>query len=134
MLTDRGQEVGTLFVPMTYPAREAEWVTVAGWLAPSIEAEGFAHPASVASLARRRLKDTPQLLRLGPYVASGRYAEGIDLAAESMRARTSLAVDLLADRRWDFLAVNPKVDRCRAGIGISSTASTCSGGPYPTGG
>lgn len=106
MLTDRGQEVGTLFVPMTYPAREAEWVTVAGWLAPSIEAEGFAHPASVASLARRRLKDTPQLLRLGPYVASGRYAEGIDLAAESMRARTSLAVDLLADRRWDFLAVN----------------------------
>ncbi|MBD3292525.1 MAG: hypothetical protein GF393_06345 [Armatimonadia bacterium] len=106
MLTDRGQEVGTLFVPVTYPAREAEYTTVAGWLAPSIEAEGFAHPAEVASLAKRKLKDVPHPLRLSSYAASGRYADGIDLAIESMRARTSVAVDLLGDRRWDFLAVN----------------------------
>jgi predicted AlkP superfamily phosphohydrolase/phosphomutase len=106
MLTDRGQEVGTLFVPVTYPAREAEYTTVAGWLAPSMEAEGFAHPAEVAALVRRKLKDVPYPLRLGQYTASGRYADGVELSIESMRARASVAVDLLGDRRWDFLAVN----------------------------
>ncbi|MFW5868293.1 MAG: alkaline phosphatase family protein [Armatimonadota bacterium] len=106
MLTERGQEVGTLFVPMTFPVREAEYTTIAGWLAPSTEAEGYAHPDSVASLARRRLKDIPQPLRLRSYAASGRYTEGIELAVESLRARTSLAIDLLADRRWDMLTVN----------------------------
>ncbi len=106
MLTDRGQEVGTVCVPMTFPAREAEWTTVAGWLAPSIEAAGFAHPDSAASLARRRLKDIPHDLRLGSYVAAGRYEEGVELAVESMRARTALTLDLLGQKRWDFLAVN----------------------------
>lgn len=106
MLTDRGQEVGTLFVPMTFPAREAEYTTVAGWLAPSIEAEGFAHPASMASLARRKLKEVPHPLRLRSYAASGRYAQGLDVAIEAMRAKASLAIDVLGDRRWDFLAVN----------------------------
>ena len=106
MLSEQGQEVGTLFVPMTFPARESEYTTVAGWLAPSVEAEGFAHPDRVASLARRRLKDIPQPLRLASYAASSRYGEGIDLAVESLRAKASVAVDLLGDRRWDFLAVN----------------------------
>jgi predicted AlkP superfamily phosphohydrolase/phosphomutase len=106
MLTDRGQEAGTLFVPMTFPAREAEYVTVSGWLAPSQEAEGYAHPADVAALARRKLKDVPHTLHLASYASSGRYAEGLDLAIETMRARASVAVDLIDDRRWDFLAVN----------------------------
>jgi predicted AlkP superfamily phosphohydrolase/phosphomutase len=106
ILTDRGQQVGTLFVPMTFPAREAEYATVAGWLAPSVEAEGFAHPADVASLARRTLKEIPQPLRLGSYAGSGRYGEGIELAVRTLRARASVATELLADRRWDFLAVN----------------------------
>ncbi|MFO8080688.1 MAG: alkaline phosphatase family protein [Armatimonadota bacterium] len=106
MLTERGQDTGTLFVPMTFPAREAEYTTISGWLAPSIEAEGFAHPDSVASLARRKLKEIPHPLQLRAYAASGRYAEGIDLTVESLRARASLALDLLGDRHWDFIAVN----------------------------
>jgi len=106
MLTDRGQEVGTVCVPMTFPAREAEWTTVAGWLAPSIEAEGFAHPESVASLARRRLNNIPIDLRLGSYASAGRYEEGVELAVESMQARTALALDLMGQKRWDFFAVN----------------------------
>ncbi len=106
LLTEFGQQAGTLFVPMTFPARDAEWTTVSGWLAPSVEAEGFAHPESVASLARRRLKNVQQDLRLGSYVASGRYADAIGLAIEAVRARTELALDLLDHARWDFLAVN----------------------------
>jgi predicted AlkP superfamily phosphohydrolase/phosphomutase len=106
MLTERGQEAGTLFVPMTFPAREAEYTTISGWLAPSIESEGFAHPSSVASLARRKLKEIPHPLQLRAHAASGRYAEGVDLAVESLRARTALVLDLLGDRRWGFLAVN----------------------------
>ncbi|MGI5818449.1 MAG: alkaline phosphatase family protein [Armatimonadota bacterium] len=106
MLTDRGQEAGTLFVPMTYPAKEAEYTTVSGWLAPSIDDEHFAHPASVASLARRRLKGLPHSIHLGSYAAAGRYDQGVDLAAEAMSAKASVALDLLDDRRWDFLGVN----------------------------
>jgi len=106
ILTERGLEVGTVFVPMTYPAREAEWTTVSGWLAPSLEAEGFAHPRKVASMAARRLKDVPLAVQLGPWAASGRYDAGVERAVEAMNAKCALAEELLADRRWDMLAVN----------------------------
>ncbi len=106
ILTERGLEVGTLFVPVTYPAREAEWTTVAGWLAPSADAEGFAHPRRVAGMAGRRLKDVPLAVQLGSYAASGRYDAGLERAIEAMNAKCALAEDLLAERRWDMLAVN----------------------------
>ncbi len=106
MLTDRGLEVGTLFVPMTYPAREAEWTTVAGWLAPSVDVEGFAHPQRVASMAARRLQDVPLSIRMRDFVAAGRYEEGVQQAIEAMHAKCALAEELLADREWDCLAVN----------------------------
>ncbi len=106
MLTARGQTVGTVCVPVTFPAREAEWATVAGWLAPSVEHEGFAHPEDVAAIARRRLGDGTHEVRLGPDATSGRYEQGFELAVEAMRSRTALALELLDERRWDLFAVN----------------------------
>ncbi len=106
ILTDRGREVGTAFVPMTYPAREAEWTTIAGWLAPSIDAEGFAHPKRVASMAATRLRGVPLSAQLGGFAATGRYEAGLEHALEALEAKCALAEDLLADRRWDMLVVN----------------------------
>lgn len=106
LLTERGREVGTAFVPMTYPAREAEWTTISGWLAPSVDAEGFAHPRKIASMAARRLQGVPLAVQLGGLAGSGRYEAGVEIAIEAMRAKAALAEELLADRQWDLLAVN----------------------------
>ena len=106
LLTERGLEAGTLFVPMTFPAREAEWTTVAGWLAPSVEAHGFAHPAYVAELAAEGLADTPLVPGLRSYAASGRYQAGYEIARDALRSKCELALELLGRRDWDFLAVN----------------------------
>ncbi|MEA3401990.1 MAG: alkaline phosphatase family protein [Armatimonadota bacterium] len=106
LLTDRGLEAGTVLVPMTFPAREAEWTTVAGWLAPSVDAEGFAHPRRVATMAARRLQDVPLLPRLESFARSGHYGAGIEVALEALQAKAKLARELLGDRRWDMLAVN----------------------------
>lgn len=106
ILTERGLEVGTAFVPVTYPARETEWTTIAGWLAPSVDAPGFAHPRQIASLAARRLKGVPLALQLGSYAAANRYQQGIELAIEAMNAKCGLAEELLAERHWDMLVVN----------------------------
>jgi predicted AlkP superfamily phosphohydrolase/phosphomutase len=106
LLTERGLEAGTLFVPMTFPAREAEWTTVAGWLAPSAEAEGFAYPARIAELSRERLGDTPLAPELRSYAAGGRYQEGFELARRGVRMKCEVAGELLGERRWDFLAVD----------------------------
>ncbi|MGC9318515.1 MAG: alkaline phosphatase family protein, partial [Armatimonadota bacterium] len=106
LLTDRGLEVGTVLVPMTFPAREAEWTTVAGWLAPSVDAEGFAHPRRVASMAARRLQDVPLRPRMGSFARSGQYEGGIESALKALHAKAGLARELLADRRWDMLIVN----------------------------
>ncbi len=106
LLTERGLEAGTLFVPMTFPAREAEWTTVAGWLAPSVEAHGFAYPAHVADLAAERLADTPLAPALRSYAASGRYQAGYEAARDAVRTKSELALELLGRRDWDFLAVN----------------------------
>lgn len=106
MLSERGHEAGTVFVPMTFPAREAEWTTVSGWLAPSSDAEGFAHPGRVASMAARKLRDVPLNVRVGPLAAAGRYQEALEQAIEAMRGKAAFIEELLADHRWDMLAVN----------------------------
>lgn len=106
LLSERGREVGTVFVPMTYPAREAEWTTISGWLAPGIDVEGFAHPRKIASMAARRLQGVPLAVQLGGPASSGRYEAGLEIAINAMRAKTALIEELLADRRWDMLAVN----------------------------
>lgn len=106
MMTDRGLEVGTLFVPMTFPAREAEWTTVAGWPAPSVEAEGFAHPARVATAAARHLKGVELAPRLAGHAASGQFEAGLTVAREGLEAKLRLAEELLGDRAWDMLAVS----------------------------
>lgn len=106
LLTERGREVGTAFVPMTYPAREAEWTTISGWLAPGTDAEGFAHPRKIASMAARRLQGVPLAVQLGGLAGSGRYEAGLEIAVGAMRAKAALIEELLADRRWDMLAVN----------------------------
>ncbi len=112
LLTDRGREAGTLFVPMTYPARESEWTTVSGWLAPSVEAEGFAYPARVADVAARHMEDQPLDIDLSGYVASGRYEEGLQAACAAMEAKCELAEEMLGDRSWDLLALSLiEVDR-----------------------
>ncbi len=106
LLTDRGLTAGTLFVPMTYPAREAEWATVSGWLAPSVEAEGFAYPARIADLAARHMEGHPLDVDLSGHASSGRYDLGVDAACAAIRAKCGLAEELLADRKWDMLAIN----------------------------
>lgn len=106
LLTERGLEVGTLFVPMTFPAREAEWSTVAGWLCPSIEVEGFAWPARLLDMARRALGDIPLDVDLSGLVAAGRYDAAFELAARALRTKCDFALEVLADRHWDMLAVN----------------------------
>ncbi|MGD9497099.1 MAG: alkaline phosphatase family protein [Armatimonadota bacterium] len=106
ILTDRGKEVGTLFVPMTYPAREAEWTTIAGWLAPSVDAPGFAQPRRAASMAARRLQGVPLAVQLGGYAAAGRYEPGLELALQALQAKVGLAQEMLADRSWDMLMVS----------------------------
>jgi len=106
LLTERGLEVGTLFVPMTFPAREAEWTTVAGWLAPSLETPGFAYPARIAELAAEYLKDTAPAPEVRPHAEAGRYEAALELARDGVEAKCDLAERLLTDRQWDFLAVN----------------------------
>lgn len=106
LLTEHGLEVGTLFVPMTFPAREADWTTVSGWLAPSTDTPGFAHPRRIASMAARALQDVPLVPRLGHYAATQRFVAGLEECLEAIRAKARLASEVLAEKRWDMLAVN----------------------------
>ncbi|HUS81156.1 MAG TPA: alkaline phosphatase family protein [Armatimonadota bacterium] len=106
LLTERGLEAGTLFVPMTFPARESEWTTVSGWLCPSVDAEGFAWPARIADIARRALEGQPLDVDLSGHAASGRIDQALQEARAAMQAKRRLARELIGDRRWDMLAVN----------------------------
>ncbi len=106
LLADRGRSVGTFFVPMTYPAPEAEWVTVSGWLAPSSDDEAFAYPRRVRDLVRRSLKESPLHVDARHHAAAGSYEDGVEEAVAALRAKASVAEKLLDDGRWDVFAIS----------------------------
>lgn len=106
LLGDRGRKVGSFFVPMTFPAPEADWTTVSGWLAPSPDAEGFAHPRRVRDLARRHLKDAPLMLDTRSYALSGSYEAGVKQAIAAMQAKVAVAEELIAEDAWDLFMID----------------------------
>jgi len=106
VLSEDGQSVGVMNVPLTYPAEEVNGVMLAGLDSPGADDPRFAYPPElrreVAHVAEGEYYVHPALAR---YVVAGQVDEGLDRLHRSIDKRTTVARHLMTTRQWDMFMV-----------------------------
>jgi predicted AlkP superfamily phosphohydrolase/phosphomutase len=106
VLSEEGQHVGVVNVPLTFPAEEVNGTMVAGLDSPGTDHARFTHPAElrheVVEAAGGEYHIHPALAQ---YVVSGRIDEGLDRLHRSIDKRAAVAEHLMRTRPWDAFMV-----------------------------
>ena len=101
LLSDAGQRIAVVNVPMTYPAEQVNGVLVAGFDAPSTRNPSFTHPDGLVAELEREC---------GPYVLhasvahdaqAGHHDRVVDEALSAEESRVRAALHLMQTREWD---------------------------------
>ncbi|CAN5582419.1 hypothetical protein BH18ACT16_BH18ACT16_02430 [soil metagenome] len=112
VLSEEGQRVGVMNVPVSFPAEEVNGVFVAGVDSPSADDPRFTHPPElrkeVIAAAGGEYYVYPALAR---YVVAGQPDEGLDRLHRSIDKRAAVAEHLMTRAPWDtFMAVFTESD------------------------
>jgi predicted AlkP superfamily phosphohydrolase/phosphomutase len=106
VLSEEGQRVGVINVPLTFPAEEVNGVFVSGLDSPSAEDPRFTHPSElrheVVEAAGGEYYVYPALAR---FVVAGQADEGLDRLHRSIDKRAAVAKHLMSTRDWDTFMV-----------------------------
>jgi predicted AlkP superfamily phosphohydrolase/phosphomutase len=112
VLSDEGQRVGVMNVPLTFPAEKVNGVFVAGLDSPSADDPRFTHPSElrneVIEAAGGEYWVYPALAR---FVITDKADEGLDRLHKSIEKRAEVTKHLMTSREWDvFMAVFTESD------------------------
>lgn len=106
VLSEEGQRVGIMNVPITFPAEAVNGVLVAGSDSPSADDPRFTHPPElrheVVDAAGGEYYVHPGLAR---YVVAGEADEGLDRLHYAIDKRAAVATRLMETRPWDAFMV-----------------------------
>jgi predicted AlkP superfamily phosphohydrolase/phosphomutase len=106
ILSEMGQRVGIVNVPITYPAEAVNGVFVSGLDTPSTDDAGFTHPPDlrheVVRVAGGEYFIHPALAR---FLIADEVDAGIDRLHRSIDKRTAVAEHLMTTREWDVFMV-----------------------------
>lgn len=106
VLSEEGQRVGVVNVPLTFPAEEVNGVFVSGLDSPSADDPRFTHPSElrreVAEAAGGEYYVHPALAR---YVIAGEPEVGLDRLHKSIDKRAAVAEHLMTTKPWDTFMV-----------------------------
>jgi predicted AlkP superfamily phosphohydrolase/phosphomutase len=106
VLSEEGQRVGVVNVPLTFPADEVNGVFVAGLDSPSSDDPRFTHPEDlrheVVEAAGGEYYVYPALAR---FVVAGQHDAGLARIHRSIDKRSAVAKHLMATRPWDAFMV-----------------------------
>ena len=106
VLSEEGQRVSVMNVPVSFPAEEVNGFFVAGVDSPSADDPRFTHPSElrkeVVEAAGGEYYVYPALAR---YVVGGQPDEGLDRLHRSIDKRAAVAEHLMAKEPWDTFMV-----------------------------
>jgi predicted AlkP superfamily phosphohydrolase/phosphomutase len=106
VLSEDGQDVGVVNVPLTFPAEEVKGTMVAGLDSPGTDHVRFTYPPElrheVVEAAGGEYHIHPALAQ---YVVSGHIDEGLDRLHRSIDKRTAVAEHLMSSKPWDAFMV-----------------------------
>ena len=112
ILSNAGQSIGVVNVPITYPAEQIKGFMIAGMDAPGTRSNGFAHPSGLmADLSKHGIEYVIDVPNLGRESERDRYR--LPPAVERLiQTRAQTVLHLMRTRDWDALmAVFVATDR-----------------------
>jgi len=112
VLSDEGQRVGIVNVPLTFPAEEVNGVFVGGLDSPSTDDPRFTYPPElreeVIAAAGGEYHITPALAK---YMIADQVEEGLERLHRAADKRAAVAKHLMTTREWDaFMVVFTETD------------------------
>lgn len=112
ILSEEGQRVGIMNIPVTYPAEEVNGVFVAGLDSPSADAPGFTYPPELRHEVKEAAGGEYYVHpALATFVIAGDLDGGLDRIHRSIDKRAAVAERLMTTRDWDvFMCVFTESD------------------------
>lgn len=109
--SEAGKRVCLLHEPMTFPAEPVNGVQVCGWLAPGMNAPGFAHPPELVRELREKVPEYVLHTGMTEFIRRGRHDLALAKKLQSVRAKGKLARWLYGQEDWDvFVTVFDETD------------------------
>jgi len=106
VLSEEGQNVGVINVPLSFPAEDVNGVFVSGVDSPSADDPRFTHPSDLRHEVKRAAGGEyyvyPALAR---YVVGGEADEGLRRLHSSIDKRAAVAEHLMTTKPWDTFMV-----------------------------
>ena len=106
VLSEEGQNVGVINVPLSFPAEDVNGVFVSGVDSPSADDPRFTHPSDLRHEVKRAAGGEyyvyPALAR---YVIGGEADEGLRRLHSSIDKRAAVAEHLMTTKPWDTFMV-----------------------------
>lgn len=106
VLSEEGQKVGVINVPLSFPAEDVNGVFVSGVDSPSADDPRFTHPSDLRHEVKRAAGGEyyvyPALAR---YVIGGETDEGLRRLHSSIDKRAAVAEHLMTTKPWDTFMV-----------------------------
>ena len=112
VLSDEGQRVGIMNVPLSFPAEEVNGVFIGGLDSPSTDDPRWTDPTDlreeVVKVAGGEYHITPALAK---YMIADQVEEGLERLHRSMDKKATVAKHLMATREWEaFMVVFTETD------------------------
>jgi predicted AlkP superfamily phosphohydrolase/phosphomutase len=112
ILSEEGQQVGIVNVPVSYPAEPVNGVFVSGLDSPSADDPGFTHPPELRHEVKEAAGGEYYVHpALATFVIGGQMDAGLDRLHRSIDKRAAVAERLMTTRDWDvFMVVFTETD------------------------
>ena len=112
ILSEEGQQVGIMNVPVSFPAEPVNGVFVSGLDSPSADDPGFTHPPELRHEVKEAAGGEYYVHpALATFVIGGQMDAGLDRLHRSIDKRAAVAERLMTTRDWDvFMVVFTETD------------------------
>ncbi len=105
ILSRHNRTVAALNFPCTYPAQPVNGIVVAGWLTPSLQAEGATYPPSLADQLKNRFGDYPFHADAKRHVIAGHNQRALTNLIDALEVKIKVGRYLCDQQPWDLFAL-----------------------------
>lgn len=111
LLSQAGNKVGIINVPMTYPAEPVDGFLICGLDAPGRKSKRFAHPPEILEEVESRFGEYILEPGLTGLIVAGKIDDAVDTLFREMDQKANVSKYLAREKEWDlFVTVFRSVD------------------------
>ncbi len=105
ILSRHKRTVAAINLPCTYPAQPVNGIVVAGWLTPSLQANGATYPPSLADQLQNHFGHYPFHADTKRHIIAGHNQQALTNLIDALQAKIQVGQYLYDQQSWDLFAL-----------------------------